>query len=133
MSRNSASGPEIGLQGRILSGPYTFIGFGAMDVTKPYSFTRFGAMDVTKPYTCISFGAMDVTKPYNFTRFGAMDFVRTATGKAPRSALRPAEGADFGSFAAAVRPQSGPEALLRNIEYLPFKISQSKATGYSTG
>ncbi len=36
-------------------------------VTKPYGFIGFGAMDVTKPYECIGFGAtMGVTKPYEW-------------------------------------------------------------------
>ncbi len=33
----------------------TYIGFGAMDVTKPYESVRFGAMDVIKPYESIWF------------------------------------------------------------------------------
>ncbi len=39
------------------------------------------------------------------------DFGRTATGKTPKSALRPAFGrrAGFGAFPVAVRPKSGPE------------------------
>ncbi len=40
-------------------------------VTKPYEFIWFGAMDVTKPYEFIGFGAMDVTKPYEFIGLGA--------------------------------------------------------------
>ncbi len=43
-------------------------------VTKPYEFTWFGAMDGTKPYEFIGIGAMDVTKPSEFIGFGAMDF-----------------------------------------------------------
>jgi hypothetical protein len=45
-----------------LIGPYAFIGFGSMDVTKPYEFIGFGAMDVTKPYEFIEL----------FIRFEAM-------------------------------------------------------------
>ena len=58
-----------------------------------------------------------------------LDFGRTATGKAPKSALRPAFGRPEcrfrcfpGSSPAKIlpgRPISGPEALLRNIEYDP--------------
>ncbi len=57
-------------------GPYKFMGFGAMDVTKPYNFTGFGAMDVTKPYEFIRFGAMDVTKAFRFMGFVAMDVTK---------------------------------------------------------
>ena len=55
------------------------------------------------------------------------DFFRTATGKAPKSALRPAEGRPEGQFRcvpgsspATIRrgvPIYGPEALLRNTPY----------------
>ena len=55
------------------------------------------------------------------------DFGRTATGKAPKSALRPAFGRPEGRLwcfpdisPAKIRPERpiyGPEALLRNIEY----------------
>ncbi len=38
-------------------------------VTKPYEFIGFGAMDAIKPYKCIGFGAMDATKPYKFIGF----------------------------------------------------------------
>ncbi len=40
-------------------------------VTKPYQFIGFGAMEVTKPYQFIGFGAMEVTKPYKFIGFWA--------------------------------------------------------------
>ena len=43
-----------------------------MVVTKPYKFIAFGAMDVTKPYKLIGFGAMDVTRPYEFIGFGVL-------------------------------------------------------------
>jgi hypothetical protein len=32
---------------------------GSFFSSKPYTFIRFGAMDVTKPYKFIGFGAMD--------------------------------------------------------------------------
>ncbi len=32
---------------------YSFIGFGAIHVTKPFGFIRFGAMDGPKPYELI--------------------------------------------------------------------------------
>ncbi len=40
----------------MLSKPYEFIGFGAIDVTEPYKFTGFGVIDVPKPYEFIGFG-----------------------------------------------------------------------------
>ncbi len=46
---------------------------GLVVVTKPYEFIGFGAMEVTTPYKFIGFGAMEVTKPYEFIRF-AEDF-----------------------------------------------------------
>ncbi len=73
MLRNNASGPEIGLPGRISAGfnrgsllfgtpagagpAGKFIGLGAIDVTKPYKFTSFGAMEVTKPYHVLHDGS----------------------------------------------------------------------------
>ncbi len=60
--------------------PYEFIGFGAMDVTKPYEFTWFGAMDVTKPYEFIGFGAMDAQPMVTLQRGASGLLIRSARG-----------------------------------------------------
>ena len=40
------------------SEPYTFIGFGALDVTRPYEFIGFGDIHGPKPYEFTGFGMM---------------------------------------------------------------------------
>ncbi len=108
--------------------PYKFIGFRAMDATKPYKFIGFRAMDVTKPYKFIGFGILHVTQQWlrAVNRPSGPDIGRTATGKAPKSALPPAEGRPEGRFRCFPgsspakiwpgRPIYGPEPLLHNIE-----------------
>ncbi len=44
--------------GTLLTKPYEFIGFGAMEVTNTYEFIGFGAI-VAKPYKSIWFGDID--------------------------------------------------------------------------
>jgi hypothetical protein len=69
-------------------------------------------------------------------RPSGLDFGRTATGKAPKSTLRPAEGRPEGRFRclpksspAKIRP-GNPEALLRNIEYSRlFNYASGPRTG----
>ncbi len=68
------------------------------------------------------------------------DFGRTATGKAPKSELRPAEGRPEDPFRcfpvsspAKIWPGSlisGPEALLRNIEYIVLRYVEHRMKAF---
>jgi hypothetical protein len=77
-------------------------------------------------------------------RVSGSDFGRTAIGKAPKTAFRPAEGRPDGQFRcfpgsspAKIRPGRpiyGPEALLRNMEYFATGLNMcAKRAGPQPG
>ncbi len=47
--------PLCGGGRRVVSEPYEFIRFGAMDVTKPYRFIGFGDIHGPRPYELVGF------------------------------------------------------------------------------
>ena len=130
--RNSASGPQIGLLGRIIGraatgnapksalrpafgrpeGRFRFFPGSSPAKIRPGRSTSgpeallhnieyyrcLRNKRQSEPHEFIGFGAMEVTKLYVMqqcfragNRPSGQDFGRTATGKAPKSALRPAE------------------------------------------
>ncbi len=54
----------------------------------PYKFIGFGVIDVTKPYKCIWFGDIDAPKPYEFIGSGGMSAIRVS----PASRAHPGTG-----------------------------------------
>jgi hypothetical protein len=108
---------------------------GVMDVTKPYKFIGFGAMDVTKPYKLIY--VLSVTLKHVY--FVLCNIASGPTIGLPglildgllpgknrnRPSGRPWPEGRFWCFPGSNpskmrpgRPISGPEPLLRNIEYI---------------
>jgi hypothetical protein len=119
--------------------PYEFIRFRAMDATKPYEFIGFGAQThknqsqinnnyppnspPNPPKDTLRYAIMLPGRKSAFRAGFQPDCYRENTEIGPPAGRRPAQGRFRcfpGSSPAQIRPGrpiSGPEALLRNIEY----------------